>query len=172
MERQNIILAVVIILVILLAFIVAIGLSGNNSFQNGQLYFEYPRAWSQDHVIGNFSNDTLYSEVTFKSSFTGATGQDQPAFIILSMRQKSQGLINTPNATSIVTNASNSSQVSVGVSNLTAIQLGSYSHNIAQKTTIIEKNKYYYTVEYICLPSSLNQTEEAYNQILKTFKIV
>lgn len=171
MERQKFILAGVVILVILLAFIVAMGLSGNNSFQNGQLYFEYPRDWSQDHVIGNFSQDTLYSEITLKSSFPSANGQEQPAFIILSMQPKPQGLINTPNATSLVTNTSNSSQVNIGVANLTAIQLGSYSQNIAQKTTVIEKNNYYYSLEYICLPSSLNQTEEAYNQILKTFKI-
>jgi len=56
------------------------------------------------------------------------------------MQPKPQGLINTPNATSLVTNTSNSSTVTVGVSNFTAIQVGSYSQNIAQKTTVIEKN--------------------------------
>ena len=172
MERQNLILTAVVILVILLAFIVAMALSGNNSFQTGQLYFEYPNAWSQDHITGNFSQGTIYSEVIFKSNFPSANGQDQPAFIILNMQPKPQGLINTPNATSLVTNTSNSSTVTVGVSNFTAIQVGSYSQNIAQKTTVIEKNNYYYTIEYICLPSALNQTEEAYNQILQTFKIV
>ena len=172
MERQNLILTVVVILVILLAFIVAMALSGNNSFQNGQLYFEYPHSWSQDQVIGNFSQGTIYSEVTLKSNFPSANGQDQSAFIILDMQPKPQGLMNTPNATSVATNTSNSSKVMVGVSNLTAIQMGSYSQNIAKKSTIIEKNNYYYTIEYICLPSALNQTEEAYTQILQTFKIV
>jgi hypothetical protein len=172
MERQNLVLTVAVILVILLAFIVAMALSGNNSFQNGQLYFEYPHAWSQDHVIGNFSQGTIYSEVTLKSSFPSANGPDQPAFIILNMQPKPQGLINTPNATSLTTNTSNSSTVRVGVSNFTAFQVGSYSQNIAQKTTVIEKNNYYYTIEYICYPSALNQTEEAYKQILQTFKIV
>ncbi|MDO5835547.1 MAG: hypothetical protein Q4P17_03490 [Methanobacterium sp.] len=172
MERQNFILVGVVILVVLLVLIFAMGLSGNNTFQNGQVYLEYPRAWSQDHVIGNFSQDTIYSEITFKSSYPDTNGQEQPTFIILSMLPKSQGLINTPNATSMLINTNNSSQVSVGVSNLTAIQLGSYSQNIAQKTTIIEKNNYYFMLEYICLPSSVNQTEEAYNQILKTLRIV
>jgi len=51
MERQNLILTAVVILVILLAFIVAMTLSGNNSFQTGQLYFEYPNAWSQDYLL-------------------------------------------------------------------------------------------------------------------------
>ncbi|MBI4813297.1 MAG: hypothetical protein HY802_02885 [Methanobacterium sp.] len=119
MESRNLILTVAVILVILLAFIVAMALSGNNSFQNGQLYFEYPNAWSQDYITGNFSQGTIYSEVTLKSNFPG-----------------------------------------------------SYRQKIAQKTTVIEKNNYYYTIEYICLPSALNQTEEAYNQILQTFKIV
>ncbi|EKQ55725.1 MAG: hypothetical protein B655_0223 [Methanobacterium sp. Maddingley MBC34] len=172
MERQNLVLTVVVILVILLAFIVAMALSGNNSFQNGQLYFEYPHAWSQDHVIGNFSQGTTYSEVTLKANFPSANGPDQTAFIILNMQPKPQGLINTPNATSLTTNISNSSTVRVGVSNFTAFQVGSYSQNIAKKTTVLEKNNYYYTIEYICLPSALNQTEEAYNQILQTFKIV
>jgi hypothetical protein len=172
MERQNLVLTFVVILVILLAFIVAMALSGNNSFQNGQLYFEYPHAWSQDHMLGNFSQGTTYSEVTFKANFPSANGQDQTAFIILNMQPKPQGLINTPNATFLVTNTSNSSKVMVGVSNFTAFQVGSYSQNIAQKTTVIEKNSYYYTLEYICLPSALNQTEEAYNQILQTFKII
>lgn len=158
---------------ILLVIIVAMALSGNNTFQNGQVYFEYPHAWSQDHVIGNFSQGTIYSEVTLKSNFQGANGQDQPAFIILNMQPKPQGgLINTHNATSLTTNTNNSSTVTVGVSNFTAVQVGSYSQNIAQKTTVIEKNNYYYTIEYICLPSALNQTEQAYNQILQTFKIV
>jgi len=172
MERQNLILTAIGILVILLIFIAAIGLSGNNSFQNGQLYFEYPHAWSQDHVIGNFSQGTIYSEVTLKANFPVANGQDQPAFIVLNMQPKPQGIINAPTATSLTTNTSNSSKVMVGVTNLTAIQMGSYGQNIAQKTTVIEKNNYYYTLEYICLPSALNQTETAYNQILQTFKIV
>ncbi|WP_281774820.1 hypothetical protein [Methanobacterium formicicum] len=171
MERQNLILAAVVILVVVLAFVVAMSLYGNNSFQKGQMSFQYPNAWAQDHVIGNFSQNTIYSEVTLKYT-TGVTGQDSSAFIIVSMQPKPQGLVNAPNATSLITNTSNSSAVNVGVSNLAAIQMGSYSQNTAQKTTIIEKNNYYYTLEYICSPLTLNQTEEAYKQILQTLKIV
>ena len=100
------------------------------------------------------------------------TGQDSSAFIIVSMQPKPQGLVSAPNATSLITNTNNSSAVNVGVSNLAAIQMGSYSQNTAQKTTMIEKNNYYYTLEYICSPLTLNQTEEAYKQILQTLKIV
>jgi uncharacterized protein (UPF0333 family) len=90
MERQNLILAAVVILVVVLAFVIAMSLYGNNSFQKGQMSFQYPNAWAQDHVIGNFSQNTIYSEVTLKYT-TGVTGQDASAFIIVSMQPKPQG---------------------------------------------------------------------------------
>lgn len=171
MEKQNLILVAVVILLILLAAVMINGFSGNNNFQNGQISFEYPNSWSQDHIIGNFSNNSLYSEVTLKKNFPNGNGTDVTAYIILQMQQKAIGSYNLPNTSTIVMNTSSPSNVSVGVSNLTAIQLANYGNNVAHKTTLIEKNNFYINLEYISPPFALNGTEEAYNTIMKTLKI-
>jgi hypothetical protein len=171
MERQNLILGAAVILILLVVLIIAFGLSGNNTFQNGQISFEYPNGWSQDNIIGNFSNDSLYSEVTFKKSFPSGNGTDETAYIILQMQQKANGSFSLPDTSTILMNTSSPSTVSVGVSNLTAIQLASFGKNVAHKTTIIEKNNFYFNLEYICPPFAVNGTEDAYNTIMKTLKI-
>lgn len=171
MEKQDLILGVVVIFVILLAAVLINSFTGSNTFQTGQVSFEYPNSWSQDHVIGNFSNDSLYSEITLKKNFPNGNGTDVTAYIILQMQQKAVGAYNLPNTSTIVMNTSNSSTVSVGVANLTAIQLASFGKNVAHKTTIIEKNNFYINLEYISPPFAFNGTEEAYNNILKTLKI-
>jgi hypothetical protein len=171
MERRDMILGAVVILLILVAAVIINGFSGNNNFQTGQIAFEYPNSWSQDHVIGNFSNDSLYSEITLKKNFPNGNGTDVTAYIILQMQQKAVGAYNLPNTSTIVMNTSSPSTVSVGVANLTAIQLASFGKNVAHKTTIIEKNNLYINLEYISPSFALNGTEEAYNTILKTLKI-
>ena len=161
----------IVILVILVILIFASTFSGNNTFQNGQISFEYPNGWSQDHIVGNFTNESIYSEVTFKKNFQSSNGTDEIAYIILQMQQKANGSFSLPNTSTIIMNTSSPSTVSIGVANLTAIQLASFGTNLSHKTTIIEKNNFYLNLEYICPPSAVNGTEEAYNTILKTLKI-
>jgi hypothetical protein len=165
------ILGAIVILVLLVVLIFAVAFSGNNTFQNGQVSFEYPNGWSQDHIVGNFANNSLYSEVTFKKNFQTSNQTEETSYIILQMQQKAAGSFSVPNSSTIVMNTSTPSTVSVGVANLTAVQLGSFGTNVAHKTTIIEKNNFYYNLEYICPSFAANETEEAYNTILKTLKI-
>jgi len=171
MERQDLILGAILILVLLVVLIFAVAFSGNNTFQNGQVSFEYPNGWSQDHIVGNFTNDSLYSEVTLKKNFPSSNQTEGTSYIILQMQQKAVGSFSLPDTSTIIMNTSSPSTVSVGVANLTAIQLASFGTNIAHKTTIIEKNNSYIYLEYVCPPSAVNETEEAYNTILKTLKI-
>ena len=171
MERDNSILAVVVFLALVLILVFAIAISGNNTFQNGQISFEYPNGWAQDHVTGNFSAQSLYSEVTLKKNVQNSNGTEITAYIILQMQQKAIGSFSLPNTSTIVMNTTNSTTVSVGVANLTAIQLANFGNNVAHKTTIIDKNNYYFTLEYITPPFAVNQTEDAYNMILQTLKI-
>lgn len=171
MDRDSYILPGIVILIVLIVVVLAIAFSGNNNFQMGQVSFQYPNGWSQNHVVGNFSNSSLYSEATFTSSIPDANGQSQTAYIVIQMQQKAQGQLNFP-SNSTVMNTTNSSinPVVVG-NNTTATQLGSLGTNIAAKMTIIEVNNYYYAIEFVCPPYALNQTSTAYNTILKTLKI-
>ena len=162
----------IVILVVLIVIVIAVSLSGNSTFQNGNVYFEYPNAWTQDHVVGNFSNDSVYSEVTLTSNFQeNATGTKEPGYIIVQMQKKSAGVINIPSSSSVLMNTTNSSTASFQLDNMKVTQMGTYTSNVAKELAIIENGDYYYTVEYICPPYAQNQTEQAYNTILKTLKI-
>ncbi|NYB51278.1 MAG: hypothetical protein HVN35_01750 [Methanobacteriaceae archaeon] len=171
MEKKDLILGVIVVLVIIMISVIITAFSGNNTFQNGQISFEYPKDWSQDHIVGNFSNNSLYSEVTFKKNFPSGNGTDETAYIILQKEQKAIGTFNLPTKSNIAMNTSSPSTVSVGVANLTHIQIASYGKNVAHKTTIMENNEFYIYLEYISPPWAVNATEEAYNTILKTLKI-
>jgi hypothetical protein len=171
MDRDRYILPGIMILIVIIVLVIAIAFSGNNNFQMGQVSFQYPNGWSQNHVVGNFSNSSLYSEATFTAKFPDANGQEQTAYIILQMQQKAQGQLNFP-PNSVVMNTTNSTVTPVSVgTNITATQLGSLGTNIAAKITIVEVNNCYYAIEFVCPPYALNQTSEAYNMILKTLKI-
>jgi hypothetical protein len=169
MDRNNLILLGV--LIILVVMILVVVFSGSSTFQMGQVSFEYPGGWSQNSLVGDFSNGSLYSEVTFTSSFTDSNGQSQTAYIIIQIQKKTQNSINLPSTNFIVTNTTNSSVGSVNISNITATQLGNYDSDLAEKVTVIELGKYYLVVTYITPPFAINQTAEAYNQILQTIKI-
>jgi hypothetical protein len=168
MDTDRYILPGILILVVLIVIVLAVALTGNNTFDQGKVSFQYPSGWSQNQVIGNFSNNSLYSEVTFTAYFTDSSGQQQPAYIVVLMQQKVQGAMNVPN----VTNTTNSSVSSLTVANnLTATQLGNYGPNMVEKSTIIDQNNYYYIIDYVCPPYAINQTSQAYNLILQTFRI-
>lgn len=44
MDRDRLILPAIIIIVILVVAIVIVALAGNNTFNSGSLYFEYPKS--------------------------------------------------------------------------------------------------------------------------------
>ena len=171
MERDQLLLPGIIILVVLIVLVIAITFSGNNTFNTGTVSFEYPNTWSQQQTIGNFSNASLYSAVTLTTNYLDPNGQNQPAYIIIQMQQKAAGSLNLPSTNNIVLNTTNSSVSSASVNNVTAAQIGSVGTNIVAKYTIIDKNNYYYLVTYICPRFALNQTENAYNSLLASLKI-
>lgn len=173
MDRDSYILPVILIFVVVIVLVIAFAFSGNNTFQSGKISFEYPNAWSQNSVVGNFSNQSLYSAVTLTSSIQGTNGTTQTAYIIIQMQPQAQGVVNIPTTNSILMNTTNSSvsTTTVGTNNISATQLGSYGSNIAAKLTIIQYNNYYIVIEYICPPNAVNQTSEAYNMILRSLTL-
>lgn len=158
------------ILVVIIALVLAFSFSGNNTFNTGTVSFQYPNSWSEQNIVGNFSNSSLYSSVTLTANYADSSGKNQPAYIVLQMQQKTNGALNLPSTNNILVNTTNSSIASTSVNNLTASQVGSVGNNIASKYTIIDKNNNYYLVTYICPRFALNQTEQAYNNLLMTLK--
>jgi hypothetical protein len=171
MDENRYILPGIIILVVVLIVVVALAFTGNNTFETGKLSFEYPNSWGQNSMVGNFSNNSLYSAVTLTSDISDANGVQHTAYIIIQMQQKAQGAINLSSTNSIMMNTTNSSVATVPVGNFTATQIGSYGPNLAEKTTIIEIKNYDFVIKFICAPYAYNQTSEAYNMILNTMKI-
>jgi hypothetical protein len=171
MDRNQYLLSGIIILVVLVVAVIAFAFSGNNNFNSGTVSFEYPKAWSQNTMVGNFNSSSLYSEVTLTNNYPDANGQNQPAYIIIQMQQKVKGTLNLPSTNSIVMNTSNSSVSSTSVNNVSAAQIGNFGSNLASKYTIIDKNNFYYVLTYICPIHAVNQTEQSYNNILKTLQI-
>jgi hypothetical protein len=171
MDRNEYLLPGIIILVVLVVLVIAVAFSGNNTFTMGTISFEYPTGWTQEQTIGNFSNSSIYSAMTLTANYADSNGNNQPAYIIFQMQQKTTGALNLPSTNNIVLNTTNSSVASTSVDNLTATQVGSVGTNIATKYTIIDKNNNYYLLTYICPRFALNQTESSYNKILSTMKI-
>ena len=171
LDRDQYLLPGIIILVVIVVLVIALSFSGNNNFNMGTVSFEYPNTWSQENVVGNFTNDTIYSQVTLTTNYAGSNGTSQPAYILIQMQQKSKGTLNLPSTNTIVTNTSNSSVASTSVNNITATQIGSFGTNIATKYTVIDKNNFYYIVSYIAPISNFNQTESSFNNILTSLKL-
>lgn len=154
-----------------MVLVFAFALGGNNTFNSGTVSFQYPNSWSQENQVGNFSNSSIYSAVTLTANYADASGKNQPAYIVVQMQQKTNGALNLPTTNNIVLNTTNSSVASTTVNNVTASQIGSVGTNIATKYTIIDKNNNYYLLTYICPRFALNQTEQAYNNLLTSLKI-
>ena len=169
MDRDRLILPAIIIIVILIAAIVIAALAGNNTFNSGSLFFEYPKTWSQDHVVGDFNNNSLYSEVTLTANIPDRTSPT--SYIVIQMQKKSQGTLKLPGTNEIVMNTTNSTIGTTNVGNIRATQLGTFGPSVAEKVTIVETSGYYLVLEYICPPNALNQTEQDYNTILKTLRL-
>ena len=169
MDNDRLILPAIIILLILIAAVIIVAFAGNNTFSSGNIYFEYPKSWTQDHVVGDFSNSSLYSEVTLTSNIPDSTSPT--SYIIIQMQKKSQGTYNLPETNEIVMNTTNSTVGTTNIGNIKATQLATYGPNVCEKVTIIETPYNYLILEYICPPTALNQTETDYNTILQSLMI-
>jgi hypothetical protein len=169
MNRDRLILAGIIIAVVVIIVVLAYSFTGNNTFNSGSLSFQYPKSWGQNHVVGDFSNNSLYSEVTLTANIPDA--QSPTSYIVIQMQKKSQGTIQLPGTNEIVMNTTNSTVGTTNIGNIKATQLGSYGPDVAQKVTIVDTGNNYIILEYICPPNAMNQTSEAYNMILQTLRL-
>jgi hypothetical protein len=169
MNRDRLILTGIIIIVVAIVAILIVSFVGNNTFNSGNLYFQYPKSWSQDHAVGTFDNNSLYSEVTLTANIPDR--QSPTSYIVIQMQKKSQGTLQLPGTNEIIMNTTNSTVGTTNIGNIKATQLGTYGPTVAQKVTIIDTGNYYIVLEYICPPNALNQTEESYNTILQTLRL-
>jgi len=128
-----------------------------------------PSHGAENHVVGDFTNNSLYSEITLTANIPDR--QSPTSYIVIQMQKKSQGTLQLPGTNTIVMNTTNSTVGSANIGSFKATQLGSYGSDVAQKVTIVDTGSNYLVLEYICPPSALNQTEQAYNLILQTLKI-
>ncbi|MDD1763595.1 MAG: hypothetical protein LUQ70_02645 [Methanobacteriaceae archaeon] len=170
MDKERFLLPAIIIVVVLVIVILAVSLTGNNTFQSGNVAFEYPESWSQEQAIGSFNEQSLYSAVTLNRDFQ-SNNQTITAFIVFQMQITTQGVLQLPSTGSVVTNSTNSTVSTTDVDDLKATQLGNLGPEVAQKVTIIQKDNFYYTIQYICPVSALNETTEAYNMILSSLQL-
>lgn len=169
MDRNQLILPGIIILVVVIIAIILATNVGNNTFDSGTLYFQYPKSWNQEQVIGNFENGSLFSQVTLSANIPD--DQSPTSYIVIQMQKKSHGTLQLPGTNTIAMNTTNSTVGTTNIGNIKATQIGTYGQNVAIKVTIVDQGNYYYILEYICPPNAVNQTEKDYNSILQTLKI-
>ncbi|MEN6330284.1 MAG: hypothetical protein ABFC91_08340 [Methanobacteriaceae archaeon] len=170
MDKERFLLPAIIIVVVLVIVVVAVSLTGNNTFQSGNVAFDYPNSWYQEQSIGSFNDQSLYSSVTLTRDFQ-SNNQTITAFIVFQMQITTQGVLQLPSTGSIVTNSTNSTVATTNIGNIKATQLGNLGPETAQKITIIQKDNFYYTIQYLCPSSALNETTEAYNMILNSLQL-
>ncbi|MDI6645283.1 MAG: hypothetical protein QME14_09520 [Methanobacteriaceae archaeon] len=68
MDRNQLILPEIIIAVVVIIAVILAASLGSSTFDTGNLYFQYPKSWSQEQVIGNFENNSLFSQVTLSAN--------------------------------------------------------------------------------------------------------
>ncbi|MDI9437044.1 MAG: hypothetical protein QM405_03090 [Euryarchaeota archaeon] len=170
MDKERFLLPAIIIVVLLVIVAVATSLIGNTTFKTGNVAFQYPNSWYQEQSIGNFDDQSLYSAVTLNRDFQ-SNNQTVTAYIIFQMQITTQGVLQLPSTGSITTNSTNSTVGTINIGDFKATQLGNLGPEVAQKVTIIQKDNFYYTIQYICPSSALNETTEAYNMILSTLQL-
>ncbi|HMK53877.1 MAG TPA: hypothetical protein VK444_03765 [Methanobacteriaceae archaeon] len=171
MDKERFLLPGILIVIVLVIVVLLLSFTGNSTFKNGNVSFEYPNSWAQEQTVGSFNDQALYSSVVLKRDFQ-ANNQTQTAYIIFQMQTTTQGVVQLPSTGTIVTNTTNSTVASTNIGDLKATQVGNLGPQVAQKVTIIQKGNFYYTLQYICPTSALNQTTEAYNMILNSLKLV
>lgn len=163
--------------ILLIVFILAVagGLiyylaTATTTFEEGKIFFELTGGWTQSQVIGDF-NQTVFSQVTFSKEMLDESGKSQQAFINVQLF-KDPGKVNTTSLREVLIQGSGSSVSNVTINALTFTQYRLMGSQVAHEVSILEKNNYLMIIEYISPVSVMNQTEEAYNSILKTLKVV
>lgn len=170
MEKEGLLVPILIVLVIL-GIVLVFVFSGDNTFKTGNVSFQYPGSWSQDHTVGDFSSTALYSEVTLTKDVT-AGNATQTAYIVLQMQKRTEGVLQLPSASALTGNTTNSSVSTVDVAGFKASQLANFGPQLSQKITIIKTQDFYYTIEYVTPTGALNETEDAYSTILQSLTII
>lgn len=171
MKSDNL-LPIVIILIVLV--VVGGGIyyfyNWTSDFDQGDVFFQIPGGWEQTQVVGDFNN-TVYSQVVYTSTIKNASGNDQNAFIIVQMRKATGNNANTTNLQLAILNSTNSTVSNLKINNYSVMQYTLNGANTANKIATINNGNTIFLIEYICPPSVKNETEEAYSEVLKTFKI-
>ncbi|KAF5079788.1 hypothetical protein [Methanobacterium aggregans] len=170
MEKERLLVPILIVL-ILLGIVLVFVFSGDNTFKTGNVSFQYPSSWSQDHTVGNFNNTEIYSEVTLTKE-VAADNTTQTAYIVLQMQKRTEGVLQLPSASALTGNTTNSSISTVDVAGFKASQLANFGPQVSKKITIIKTSDFYYTIEYVTPTAALNDTAAAYNTILQSLTII
>ena len=141
-----------------------------SDFDQGDVFFQIPGGWEQSQLAGDFNN-TVYSQVVYTSVIRNASGNDQNAYIIVQMRKIGDKNVNTTNLQVSILNSTNSTVSNLKINNYSVMQYTLNGETVANKIATINNGNYVFMIEYICPPSVKNETEEAYSEVLKTFKI-
>ncbi len=158
--------------VLLIFVLVSIsGCTVTNTFDQGKVSFQIPNEWTNDHVTGDFST-ALFSETAFTSNLQDESGRSQTAYIMVQMRKIGETGIDIESVQVGIRNTTNATIQTVKVGDgINAREFATSNPNVANKMTMFTTDGYEYIIELICPPSVLNQAEEDYNTILKTFKV-
>jgi hypothetical protein len=163
-----------IVLIIIILAIVGGGIfyfySWTSDFNQGDVFFQMPGGWSQSQTVGDFNN-TVFSQVVYTQQIQNESGVNQEAFIIVQMQKIGGTGFNATSLQVSILNSSNSSVSNLKINDYNIMQYTRNGPSVANKIATIDNGNYMYIIEYVCPPSVNNQTEEAYNQVLKTFKI-
>ena len=104
MDRESYVLPGILIVILIVILVLVVAFSGDKTFNMGQVSFQYPAGWSESSTTGNFSNTSLYSEVTLTYDVIDSSGSTQTAYIIVQIQQKAKGVLNLPGTSSIIAN--------------------------------------------------------------------
>jgi hypothetical protein len=141
-----------------------------STVQQGKISFKVPTGWTQEQTVGDFST-TVFSSMVFTSEIKDQSGNPQKSFITIQMR-KTQDAVNIDNIQVTIRNMTNTTVQAIQMGNATnAKQFTVSSSTLVNKFTVFESGGYEFIIELICPPSVLNQSEEAYNTILTSFKV-
>ncbi len=171
MERKDYGLIILIVAIVaLVGGLIYFMATATTTFEEGKLRFQMQGGWAQSQTIGDFNN-TVYSQVTFTRQIRDQSGEDQQAFINVEIR-KTAGTVNNTLFQETLLNQSGSSISNVEINEYNFRQYQITSSQVAHEISTMEINNFLIMVEYICPPSIKNETEEAYNSILRSLEIV
>lgn len=163
-----------IVLIIVILAVVGGGIyyfyTMTSEFDQGDVFFQIPGGWTQNQAVGDFNN-SVFSQVVYTQQIQNESGGSQEAFILVQMQKIGGTGFNMTSLQVSILNASNSSVSNMKINNYNIMQFSRNGPTVANKIATIDNGNYMFIIEYVCPPSVQNQTEAAYNQVLKTFNI-